>query len=34
MSRWIIGTIVLAASAANVFAIAGFGTALLRIFGS
>lgn len=34
MSRWIIGTIVLAATAANVFAIAGFGTALLRIFGS
>lgn len=34
ISRWIIGTIVLAASAANVFAIAGFGTALLRIFGS
>jgi hypothetical protein len=33
-SRWIIGTIVLAATAANVFAIAGFGTALLRIFGS
>ena len=33
MSRWIIGTIVLAATAANLFAIAGFGTALLRIFG-
>jgi hypothetical protein len=33
-SRWIIGTIVLAATATNVFAIAGFGTALLRIFGS
>jgi len=32
-ARWIIGTIVLAATAANVFAIAGFGTALLRIFG-
>jgi hypothetical protein len=32
-SKWIIGTIVLAATAANVFAIAGFGTALLRIFG-
>lgn len=34
MSRWIIGTIVLIATAANIFAIAGFGTALLRIFGS
>lgn len=33
MSRWIIGTIVLAAATVNVFAIAGFGTALLRIFG-
>ena len=33
MSRWIIGMIVLAATAANIFAIAGFGTALLRIFG-
>ncbi len=31
--RWIIGTIVLAATAANLFAIARFGTALLRIFG-
>jgi hypothetical protein len=30
--RWIIGTTVLAATAANGFAIAGFGTALLRIF--
>ena len=30
--RWIIGTIALAATAANGFAIAGFGTALLRIF--
>jgi hypothetical protein len=33
MSRWVIGTIVLAAMAANIFAIAGFGTALWRIFG-
>jgi hypothetical protein len=32
-SKWIIGTIVLAATAANGSAIAGFGTALLRIFG-
>ena len=32
-SRWIIGTIILTATAANLFAIAGFGTALLRIFG-
>lgn len=32
--RWIIGTIVLAAMAANAFAIAGFGTALWRIFSS
>ena len=32
--HWIIGTIVLAAAAANVLAIAGFGTALIRIFGS
>lgn len=30
--RWIIGTIVVAAMLANVFAIADFGTALLRIF--
>jgi hypothetical protein len=30
--RWIIGTIVLAATVANGLAIAGFGTALLRIF--
>ena len=34
ISRWIIGTIILAATAANLFAIAGFGTALLRIFGN
>ena len=33
-SRWIVGTIVLAATAANIFALARFGTALLRIFGS
>ncbi|MBI3527781.1 MAG: hypothetical protein HY067_07410 [Betaproteobacteria bacterium] len=33
LSRWIIGTIVLAATTANILAIAGFGTALLRIFG-
>ena len=33
MSRWIVGAIALAAMAANGFAIAGFGTALLRIFG-
>ena len=33
MSRWTIGTIALAATAANGFAIAGFGTALWRIFG-
>ena len=33
VSRWVIGTIVLAATAANVVAIAGFGTALWRIFG-
>ncbi len=32
--RWVIGTLVLAATAANIFAIAGFGTALWRIFGS
>ena len=32
-SGWIIGTIILTATAANLFAIAGFGTALLRIFG-
>lgn len=32
-SKWIIGTIAMAATAANGFAIAGFGTALLRIFG-
>ena len=32
IARWIMGTIVLAATAANLFAIAGFGTALLRIF--
>ena len=31
-SKWVIGTVVLAATLANVFAIAGFGTALLRIF--
>ena len=31
---WIIGTIILTATAANLFAIAGFGTALLRIFGN
>ena len=30
--RWRIGTIVMAAAAANLFAIAGFGTALGRIF--
>ena len=30
--RWIIGAIALAATAANGFAIAGFGTALWRIF--
>ena len=30
--RWIIGTIALAAAAGNGLAIAGFGTALLRIF--
>ena len=30
--RWIIGTIALAAMAANGLAIAGFGTALMRIF--
>lgn len=30
--RWIIGTIALAAALANISAIAGFGTALLRIF--
>ena len=33
MSQWTIGTIALAATAANGFAIAGFGTALWRIFG-
>ncbi len=32
-TRWIIGTIVLAATAANLLAIASFGTALMRIFG-
>jgi hypothetical protein len=32
--RWVIGTLVLAATAANIFAIAGFGTALWRIFAS
>jgi hypothetical protein len=30
--RWVIGAIVLAAMATNIFALAGFGTALLRIF--
>jgi hypothetical protein len=30
--KWVIGTVVLAATAANGFAIAGFGTALWRIF--
>jgi hypothetical protein len=32
-SRWIIGAIVLAAAAANLVAVARFGTALQRIFG-
>jgi len=33
-SRWVFGTIVLVATVANILAIARFGTALLRIFGS